>query len=453
MSSFLELIDWSFLQSLFGQHGKIITAVVALVAALITLAIYIFKYFHQRLLQTERDELKEMLQTKRAELEEATKTVERQRDGVQKATAALKRRREELEEKETALAERDQKLRAVRTAFHGKEHDLWCMRPARKPADYERRINLFQHRKPIILVANLKGGVGKSTLSANLAAYFHATGKRVLLIDADYQGSLSNMLLSADESEETTSSEINKVLEAGANAGSFGAAARPFVRKLAGSSLIASQYQLAALENRLMIEYLLEDDAGQDDARYRLASILLRDEIADTFDVALIDAPPRLTAATINGFCTATHLLVPTIYDRMSAEAVGTFLAGVQVLKRSLNHGIDLLGIVGMMTAQQGPLSASAQNAKNAAMVQVNKVWGPNFYFFERHIARRAAIANVAGADIAYLCDPVVKAWFDDLGGEMTRRLWPVLQTAGRTTRTVRQPLASASMTPLPAAE
>lgn len=55
-----------------------------------------------------------------------------------------------------------------------------------------------QRHKPIIMVANLKGGVGKTTLTANLAAFFSERGKRVLLIDCDYQGSLSNMLLSAD---------------------------------------------------------------------------------------------------------------------------------------------------------------------------------------------------------------------------------------------------------------
>jgi chromosome partitioning protein len=450
--SFPELIDWNFLQAFFGEHGKLITAIVAALVGLITLAVYVFKYLHAKLVDKGHDDLRKILEKQREELEEARRTVERQRDGVERATAALRGRREELEEKEAAIAERERKLKDVRNAFHGKEHDLWCMHPARKPADYDRRINLFQHGKPIILVANLKGGVGKSTLSANLAAFFHGIGKRVLLIDADYQGSLSNMLLSADGATEA-SSEINKVLAPGSTVASYRSAARPFRNKLVGSSLVASQYELAALENRLMIEYLLEDDINQDDARYRLARLLQTSEIADTFDVALIDAPPRLTAATINGFCAATHLLVPTVYDMMSAEAVGTFLAGVQVLKRSLNPGIDLLGVIGMLTARQTALSQGAQNAKNAGMAQVSKIWGPNFHFFDRHIPRRSAIADVAGEDIAYLCDPVVKAWFDELGNVISRRLWPVAQVSERPIRTVRQPSTGASMTSLPAAE
>ena len=71
--------------------------------------------------------------------------------------------------------------------------------------------------------------------------------------------------------------------------------------------------------------------------------------MGDEFDVALIDAPPRLTAATINGFCASTHLLVPTVYDKLSAEAVGTFLNGVRTLKNALNTQIDLLGVVGTL--------------------------------------------------------------------------------------------------------
>jgi cellulose biosynthesis protein BcsQ len=189
-----------------------------------------------------------------------------------------------------------------------------------------------------------------------------------------------------------------------------------------------------------MVEHLLEEDK-LDDGRYRLAKLLLNDEIAQTFDVALVDAPPRLTAATINGFCAATHLLVPTVYDNMSAEAVGTFLNGVQTLRRHLNPGIELLGVVGMLTAQQTGLKTSEQNAQRTAEQQVRQVWGPNYHFFGRHIPRKAAIANVAGEDIAYFRDEDVKGWFDVLGADVASRLWPQTQQPApqptRPTRTV----------------
>jgi chromosome partitioning protein len=132
------------------------------------------------------------------------------------------------------------------------------------------------------------------------------------------------------------------------------------------------------MENRVMIEYLLQDD--QDDGRYRLAKLLLSDEMADSFDVVLIDAPPRLTAGTVNAFCASTHLLVPTVYDLLSAEAVGTFLNSAVVLKHALNHGVDLLGIVGMLTTSRANERARGER-EESAMRQVTQTWG---HFFDR---------------------------------------------------------------------
>jgi chromosome partitioning protein len=145
--------------------------------------------------------------------------------------------------------------------------------------------------------------------------------------------------------------------------------------------------------------------------------------VSTTFDLALIDAPPRLTAGTINAFCASTHLLIPTVYDNLSAEAVGTFLGGVQVLKTNLNPGIDLLGVVGTLTYHQGGLNNREQEAKNVAVAQVEKTWGPNHHFFKRHIPRREAIADAAGESLAYLKDDTVKKWFDELGQEVIGRL------------------------------
>src|SRR5204862_249242 len=52
-----------------------------------------------------------------------------------------------------------------------------------------------QDRPPVVAVLNFKGGVGKTTLTANLAATFAGHGERVLMIDLDYQGSLTSLVL------------------------------------------------------------------------------------------------------------------------------------------------------------------------------------------------------------------------------------------------------------------
>ena len=84
------------------------------------------------------------------------------------------------------------KLDRVRDAFID-DNNLWRRTPVDKPPRYDADL---QASIPIILLANLKGGVGKTTIAANLAAYFErCKDERVLAIDLDHQGSLSSMLL------------------------------------------------------------------------------------------------------------------------------------------------------------------------------------------------------------------------------------------------------------------
>jgi cellulose biosynthesis protein BcsQ len=414
---FFESIDWMAIAALFGEYGKVGTAVFGIVIGAISFAAAYFKYHHGKTDEGVRRQLEHLLRQRQgelaqkyAELESVEAELITKEAALVQADAALRKQREDI-------AKREGVLDTVRSAFTGKEGDLWCLHPPRLPAGYSRHRALG--RKPIILVANLKGGVGKTTLTTNLAAYFTEKGKRVLLLDCDYQGSLSNMVQSADGVTDLPRGIIH-ILSSEADDSAFAIACRPFSNVLKGASIIPARYELASLENRILIEHLLGEDA--DDGRYRLANAILTSRAVDAYDVILIDAPPRLTAAAINAFCVSTHLLIPTLYDGLSSEAVGTFLDSARKLRSVLNHEIDALGVVGMLTAQK-ELKLQEAHWKEMARQQALEAWGTDVLFFDRHIPRKQDIANAAGQAIAYYEKTEIRDLFKVLGDEIYERL------------------------------
>jgi cellulose biosynthesis protein BcsQ len=218
------------------------------------------------------------------------------------------------------------------------------------PKDYEKRL---RESIPIIAVANLKGGVGKTTTVANLMAHYGIKkNKRVLAIDFDFQGSLTSTVLSkADydlllaEQGDGSPSKAAQLVD-----GKSAFWLRSVLQAVQGvdkARCIPSYYSLSIMENRVMVEWLI--GKRQKDIRYHLAETLLDDQIQKNFDIVLIDLPPRLTTASIQALCAATHVLIPTVLDAVSAEGAGGFVDQLTTNQDIWPH-LRLLGVVGTMT-------------------------------------------------------------------------------------------------------
>lgn len=121
----------------------------------------------------------------------------------------------------------------------------------------------------MITVANLKGGVGKTTIAGNLAAYFNALGMSVLIIDLDYQGSLTTMMRRLTGTTERTS-QVDALFAPGAGLGTLFNATVPLHLGGPECRLARAFYEFARVEDQLMIEWLLRESG--DDIRYRLVS-------------------------------------------------------------------------------------------------------------------------------------------------------------------------------------
>lgn len=187
----------------------------------------------------------------------------------------------------------------------------------------------------ILIVANAKGGVGKTTTVANIGARLAEVLPRpVLMIDLDFQGTLSSMSVAGvgwvppPGSDSVASHLVSSELppHAIANTGLSAADQRAL-------KIVPSFYDLAQAENRLMIEWLIGDI--KDDIRFSLARVLHNPAIRQAFSLIIIDCAPRFTTSTIQALAAGTHLLIPTIMDDPSNEAVVSFVRQVETFKRA----------------------------------------------------------------------------------------------------------------------
>jgi chromosome partitioning protein len=327
-----------------------------------------------------------------------------------------------LDNREAAARERELQLDKVRIAFVQSDEQLWQIHDPKHFSSIPSRSS--DRPLPVITIGNLKGGVGKTTLAANLAAdWAVAESKRVLLIDVDFQGSLSTMVFSA-AGLTAVSSRVEFILMGQAQIDSLEKVATSVslnLPSLPNTWIIPAYYSLSARENELLVHWLLRTSG--EDVRYRLAKFLRDDRIRERIDLVIIDTPPRLTAATINALCASTHLIVPTKYDKLSAEAVGPFLNAVRKLKGHTNPDLKFAGVIGMMTRQQSRLSADEESAFDLIQQQVAAVWPQNPHIYNRHIPNRAAFTRAAGRTIAYLEDDDVRQMVNELGQEIRARM------------------------------
>ena len=148
----------------------------------------------------------------------------------------------------------------------------------------------------ILAVSNNKGGVGKTTIAANLAHAMANKNKKVLLIDADSQCNLSSFFAPTDLPQEKT---FYGLLDGdGENPTSYIYLSREYER----ISIVANKPETAALE---------PDLARRPDLGWFLLRDRLRDYATENFDYTIIDTPPNLGLFSLQAMICADFILVP----------------------------------------------------------------------------------------------------------------------------------------------
>jgi chromosome partitioning protein len=416
-------INWELL-TLLGAVGTTGAASAWTIARLITsgqLSEWQLKYSfaHQRASTTELeiDRLKQKLEVAEDRLKRSEGLIATLRDDLARALSTNPNEQfpalplKTVEELESRIT----KYEALRSALLGEEDEVWKLRDSMQPAEFRSRMS--KGLTKVITVINLKGGVGKTTIVANLAAHFAQIGKRVLVIDFDYQGSLTRMMILGARLQ-LGNILADTLLGGEINGKGLTQIARDLGGTLPNAKLITCGQTFDGFEFRLMLKWLLHET--EDDARFRLANLILSKEIQKEFDVVLIDAPPRLSTGAINALCASHAILVPTVLDGLSADAVGNFLQRADKF-RELNPALEFAGVIGTITE-----TSNLTDVEKLALDQLTRAltnWRGKSHMFKTRLRHFRALSRAAGKDIGYLKNKEVSQTFDLLGREFATQV------------------------------
>ena len=211
----------------------------------------------------------------------------------------------------------------------------------------------------VLVLANQKGGVGKTTTAINLGTALAAVGEQVLLVDLDPQGNASTGL--GVQRKDRTLSTYDVLM----GRQTIVQASRP--TSVPNLSIAPSTMDLLGLDLEI---------AGHKDRAFKLRDALARLNDGPTsprFTYVLVDCPPSLNLLTINALAAADSVLVPLQCEFFALEGLSQLLATVEQVKQTLNLSLSIHGILLTMFDPRNNLAAQV-------VADVREIMGDKVY-------------------------------------------------------------------------